>query len=178
MGWRLLLIYVVVELTVVCALGLTIGFGWTLLMLLVVLVFGFVLLAPLGGWQLGRQLLQARSGAAEPQSALSNGAILSVATGLVLVPGLVTTTVGLLLLVPPIRAAARPHLTALAVRGLLRSVPLPAEAAASVANAFNPRNTRQDAESRDFIDGEVIDIIDVEPPPWPQGSIPPRPTSS
>lgn len=50
---RLLLSYAVVELAVVFALAATIGFGWTLLVLLATFVLGFGLLAPLGGWQLG-----------------------------------------------------------------------------------------------------------------------------
>lgn len=135
---RLLLSYAVVELAVVFALAATIGFGWTLLVLLATFVLGFGLLAPLGGWQLGRRLLWLRSGLAEPRSALSDGALVTVASVLVLVPGLVTTTMGLLLLVPPIRALARPGLTAIA--------------------AFGESGT-----DPDFIDGEVIDVIDVEP---------------
>lgn len=97
---RLLLSYAVVELAVVFALAATIGFGWTLLVLLATFVLGFGLLAPLGGWQLGRRLLWLRSGLAEPRSALSDGALVTVASVLVLVPGLVTTTMGLLLLLP------------------------------------------------------------------------------
>lgn len=104
---RLLLSYAVVELAVVFALAATIGFGWTLLVLLATFVLGFGLLAPLGGWQLGRRLLWLRSGLAEPRSALSDGALVTVASVLVLVPGLVTTTMGLLLLVPPIRTTDR-----------------------------------------------------------------------
>lgn len=137
---RLLLSYAVVELAVVFALAATIGFGWTLLVLLATFVLGFGLLAPLGGWQLGRRLLWLRSGLAEPRSALSDGALVTVASVLVLVPGLVTTTMGLLLLVPPIRALARPGLTAIAVRGFLRNVPLTADAAANMAGAFGERH--------------------------------------
>lgn len=157
---RLLLIYAVVELMALIGLAATIGVGWTLLVLLATLVLGLVLLAPLGGWQLGRQLMQLRSGLAEPQSAVSESALVALASGLVLVPGLVTTALGLLLLVPPIRAAARPGLTTLAVRGFLRRVPLTADAAAGMADAWTVRETR---DARDYIDGEVIDVIDVEP---------------
>jgi UPF0716 protein FxsA len=166
---RLLLIYAVVELMALIGLAATIGVGWTLLVLLATLVLGLVLLAPLGGWQLGRQLMQLRSGLAEPHSAVSESALVALASGLVLVPGLVTTALGLLLLVPPIRAAARPGLTTLAVRGFLRRVPLTADAAAGMADAWTVRETR---DERDYIDGEVIDVIDVEPEVLP----PARPT--
>jgi UPF0716 protein FxsA len=179
---RLLLIYAVVELMVVIGLAAAIGFGWTLLVLLATFVLGLVLWAPMGGWQLSRQLMQLRSGPQEPQSALSDGALVTLATGLVLVPGLATTALGLLLLVPPIRAAARPGLTAVAVRGFLRRVPLTTEAVASLADAFNLRKTRDGRDDRDYIDGEVIDVIDGEPQTLPQARIvdepPVRPASA
>jgi UPF0716 protein FxsA len=166
---RLLLVYAVVELAAIIALVSTIGLGWTLLVLLATFVLGFVILAPVGGWQLSRQLVQLRFGPEEPRSALSDGAMVGVATGLVLVPGLVTTALGLLLLVPPIRAVARPGLAAIAMRGFQRRVPLITDTTAA-------------GDGRDFIEGEVIDVIDVEPPILAQGPIgdepPPRPTVS
>jgi UPF0716 protein FxsA len=96
---------------------------------------------------------------------------------LVLVPGLVTTVLGLLLLLPPIRAVAGPGLTAIALRGLQR-VPLITETTAFTADS----RRGYAADGRDYIDGEVIDVRDFEPPILPQGPIddepPPRPTSS
>lgn len=169
---RLLLIYAVVELAAIIALVSTIGLGWTLLVLLASFVLGCVILVPAGGWQLSRQLVHLRFGLQEPRSALSDGAIVTVATGLVLVPGLVTTALGLLLLVPPIRAVARPGLTAIAVRGFQRRVPLIADRTAA-------------GDRRDYIDGEVIEVWDapdVEPPALPDAPIggqpPGRPASS
>jgi UPF0716 protein FxsA len=166
---RLLLIYGVVELAAIIALVSTIGVGWTLLVLLATFFLGFVILAPAGGWQLSRQLVHLRLGLEEPRSALSDGAIVTVATGLVLVPGLVTTALGLLLLVPPIRALARPGLTSIAVHGFQRRLPLITNATAA-------------GDRRDYIDGEVIDVRDFEPPILPQGPIggepPGRPASS
>ncbi len=165
---RLLLIYAVVELAAIIALVSTIGLGWTLLVLLATFFLGFVILAPAGGWQLSRQLVQLRLGLEEPRSALSDGAIVTGATGLVLVPGLVTTALGLLLLVPPIRALARPGLTSIAVRGLQRRVSLITDTTAA-------------GNRHDYIDGEVIDAHDFEPPILSQGPIddgpPPRPAS-
>lgn len=160
----MLLIYTVVELMAAIGLAAAIGFGWTLVVLLATFVLGLVLGAPMGGWQLSRQLMQLRSGLQEPRSVLSDGALVALATGLVLIPGLVTTALGLLLLAPPIRAAARPGLTAMAVRGFLRRVPLTAATAASMAGAFNRRDP---SDERDFIDGEVIDVIDGDPPTLP-----------
>ena len=117
---RLLLVYAVVELAVVMALVSTIGWGWTLLALLATFILGWGLFAPMAGSHLIRQLARLRSGLNEPRSALNDGAMVTLATILVLVPGLVTTTLGILLLVPPIRAVAGPGLAAMAVRGLQR----------------------------------------------------------
>jgi len=152
---RLLLVYAVVELAVIIALVSTIGWGWTLLALLATFILGWGLLAPMAGSHLIRQLAGLRSGLNEPRSAVSDGAMVTLATFLVLVPGLVTTTLGMLLLVPPIRAVAGPGLAAMAVRGFQRRVPLVTA-------------TMQGPGRRDYIDGEVIDVIDVEPPVLPE----------
>lgn len=156
----LLLIYVVVELAAILALSATIGWGWTLLALLVTAVLGVVVCVPMAGWQLGAQVVQLRSGLKEPRSALSDGAMVSLATVLILVPGLVTTALGLLLLVPPIRTLARPALAAIALRGFQRRIPLITD-----VRMFGDRP--DDRERRDYIDGEVIEVRDVEPPVLP-----------
>jgi UPF0716 protein FxsA len=165
---RLLLIYAVVELLVTVGLAAAIGVGWTVLVLLGTFVLGLMLGAPMGGLQLKRQLMALRSGAEEPRSAVSDGALTALAIGLVVVPGLASTTLGLLLLVPPIRAAAGPGLTTIAVRGFFRRVPLTSDDAASLAGAFNARKSYQSYQSRDYIDGEVIDVVDGEPATLPR----------
>lgn len=155
---RLLLTYAVVELIVLIGLAATIGVGWTLVVLLATFVLGLVLWAPLAGWQLSSQIGQLRSGLKEPRVALSDGAVVALASGLILVPGLATTVVGLLLLVPPIRAAASPGLAGIAMRRFAWQVPLTTESTESTDSA---------GAGRDFIDGEVIDVTDFEPPVLP-----------
>jgi UPF0716 protein FxsA len=154
---RLLLVYAVVELAVIIALVSTIGWDWSLLALLATFILGWGLLAPMAGSHLIHQLGQLRAGVKEPRSALSDGAMVTLATILVLVPGLVTTTLGMLLLVPPIRTVAGPGLAAVALRGFQRRVPLITDTA---------------GRSRgDYIDGEVYDVtdvLDVEPPALPE----------
>jgi UPF0716 protein FxsA len=150
---RLFVLYVVVELAVVVALASTIGLGWTLVLLLATFVAGITL----AGSQLKRQLTRLRSGLTTQQSRLaSDGALVALGTVLVVVPGLVTTAAGLLLLLPPTRAAARPVLTAMAVRGIGRRAPLitvTTVGADRYASAPRPRS--------DYIDGEVLDVTDV-----------------
>jgi len=176
---RLLLVYAVVELAVIIALVSTIGWGWTLLVLLATFLLGWGLLAPMAGSHLIRQLGQLRSGLTEPGSAVRDGALVTLATALVLVPGLVTTVLGLLLLIPPIRAVAGPGLGGIALRGLQRRVPLITDTSVFAADS---RRGGYSGDGRDYIDGEVIDVEDFEPPILPQspvdGGPPPRPTSS
>ena len=156
---RLLLVYAVVELAAIFALVWALGWGWTLLILLATFVLGWGLLAPLAGSQLLHQLGRMRSGAQERQSTLGGGAVVAVATGLVLVPGLVTTVLGTLLLLPPVRTIAGPGVTAIALRSLQRRVPL-----VSFGPAFGASRRGYAGDGRDYIDGEVIDVTEVDPP--------------
>ncbi|HYB40077.1 MAG TPA: FxsA family protein [Mycobacterium sp.] len=161
---RLFLVYALVELTVVVALASAIGFGWTLLLLLATFLVGVVL----AGSQVKRQLIRLRSGLTTARAtAVSDGALVALGMVLVVVPGLVTSAAGLLLLLPLTRAVARPVLTALAVRGIGRREPLITVATVG-ANRYATGRRQQ---RRDFIDGEVIDVTDVEPPAlpgWPE----------
>jgi UPF0716 protein FxsA len=162
---RLFLVYVLVELAVVVGLVSTIGFGWTFLLV----VGTFALGLALAGSQVKRQVQRLQSGLASPQGAVSDGALVALGSVLTVVPGLVTSALGLLLLLPPTRAAARPAVTALAARGLGR-VPL-------IVTTAGDRHRRAGAERQgdlhrpargDYIDGEVIDVTDVEPPRLPK----------
>jgi UPF0716 protein FxsA len=160
---RLFLIYAVVELAAVIALVSSLGWGWTLLALLATFVLGWALLAPMAGSQLIRQIGQLRSGLTEPRKAASDGALVTLAMALVLVPGLVTTALGLLLLVPPIRKAARPGLAALAFRGVRRRAPLVTDATLFGTD----RRAGFGGDGRDYIDGEVVDVRDFRAPALP-----------
>jgi UPF0716 protein FxsA len=165
MAMRLFLVYVLVELAVVVGLVSTIGFGWTFLLV----VGTFALGLALAGSQVKRQVQRLQSGLASPQGAVSDGALVALGTVLTVVPGLVTSALGLLLLLPPTRAAARPAVTALAARGLGR-VPRIVTTAGDLhrrAGAERPGDLHRRARG-DYIDGEVIDVTDVEPPRLPK----------
>jgi UPF0716 protein FxsA len=148
---RLFLVYAVVELLVVVGLASSIGLGWTLLAVLVAFAAGMAV----AGSQLKLQFTRLRSGLGADQSRLaSDSALIALGSLLVVVPGLVTSAAGLLLLLPPSRAAARPVLTALATRGVGRRFPL-----ITVATAGADRYARR--AQPDYIDGEVLDVTDV-----------------
>ena len=143
MALRWFLIYVVIELAAVVALTWAIGLGWTILLLLAVLAVGIAL----AGSQVKRQIRGMRAGFDSPQAALTDSALIALGTVLVVVPGFVTSALGVLLLLPPTRAVARPLV------GLLvaRRMPL------IVVN-----------RPRDYIDGEVVDVVEVEQPAIPR----------
>jgi UPF0716 protein FxsA len=177
---RLFLIYAVVEFAVIIALVSTIGLGWTLLVLLATFVVGLLVGRAQFGWQLARQLTLLRSGLSTPREALSDSALVTLGTVLVVIPGLVSTAAGLLLLVPATRAVAGPALTTVVLRGLGVRAPI-----TDVLAGADSRRRGYSGDGRDFIDGEVIDVRDVddvEPPALPGGPIggepPGRPASS
>jgi UPF0716 protein FxsA len=152
MAMRLFLIYTLVELAVVVVLASTIGFGWTVLALLGTFVLGLAL----AGSQVKRHMRRLQSGltAATMQGAATDSVLVALGTVLVVIPGLASSVVGALLLLPPTRAAARPLVTALAAK----RVPLVTAATASASGWGHTA-----AGSGDYIDGEVIDVVDVEP---------------
>ncbi|HKI41126.1 MAG: FxsA family protein [Mycobacterium sp.] len=179
---RLLLMYAVVELAVVFTLVSTIGWGWTLLVLLATSLLGWGILAPMAGSHLIQRIAQLRSGLSERRTTASDSAMITLAMGLVMIPGLVTTALGLLLLVPPVRSVAAPGLAAIAVRGLRKRVPLAGYATAfATASARGYSSDRGEYGARgdrgDYIDGEVIDVQDVEPPALPNRPAADRPNS-
>lgn len=149
MALRLFVLYVVIELAVVVALASTIGFGWTVLLLLGTFLLGIAL----AGSQIKRHFRRLRTGLdpASMHGAAADSVLVALGTVLVFIPGLASSVAGALLLLPPTRAAARPMVTAMAAR----RVPL-ITVAGTAAGYTAPRG--------DYIDGEVIDVVDVEPP--------------
>ncbi|MBE1548650.1 UPF0716 protein FxsA [Mycobacterium sp. OAS707] len=149
MAMRLFLIYVVVELAVIVALTSTIGFGWTILALLATWLVG----VSLAGSQVKRHLRRLQSGltAARVQGAAADSLLVALGTVLVVIPGLASSVVGTLLLLPPTRVVGRPLVAAMAAR----RVPL----VVTAATGATATGWGYDASgSGDYIDGEVIDV--------------------
>ncbi|MGE2736873.1 FxsA family protein [Mycolicibacterium vaccae] len=151
MAMRLFLIYALLELAVVVALASTIGFGWTMLLLAGTFLLGLAL----AGSQLRRQIRRLRSGLSltEAQGAVTDSLLVALGTVLVVIPGLASSTLGALLLLPPTRAAARPLVTALAAR----RAPL-------IVGVSTMGSAAGRARRGDYIDGEVIEVVDDVPP--------------
>ena len=156
MAMRLFVLYAVVELAVVVALTSTVGFGWTVLALLATFVVGLAL----AGSQVKRHIRRLQSGltASTVQGAATDSVLVALGSVLVVIPGLTSSVLGALLLLPPTRAVARPLVTAMAARRM----PIVAAGAAATGWGY-------DAAGRgDYIDGEIIDVTDIEPPSLPR----------
>lgn len=161
---RLLLVYAIVEIAALVALVSTIGWGWTLLALLATFVLGWGFVVPMAGSHLLEQLTRLRSGMKEPRKAAGDSALVTLATVLVLVPGLVSAALGMLLLVPPVRAVARPGLAAIALRRLQAHRRDRVEGCID-GEVLDVRDIRHVRDFADFAGG-----TDAEPPVLPYGS--------
>ncbi|MGY4712147.1 FxsA family protein [Mycolicibacterium sp. CBM1] len=138
---RTFLLYVLVELAVLAGLTWSLGLGWTLLILLATSVVGVAL----AGSQVKRQILRLQRTRTNAQGAVADSMLVALGTVLVFIPGLVTTAVGALMLLPPTRIVVRPLAAALLTRGIARRV--------TVVNLAAPGYPGRP----DYIDGEVID---------------------
>ncbi|MCW2716980.1 FxsA family protein [Pseudonocardia sp.] len=103
------LLYLVVEIVALVALGSAIGLGWTLLVLLASSLLG-LMLARREGVRAAQALARAVTDRQVAHVELTDGLLVAGAGVLLFVPGLVTDVAGLLLLVPPVRAVVRRRL--------------------------------------------------------------------
>lgn len=103
------LLYLVVEIIALVALGSTIGLGWTLLVLLAGSVIG-LWLARREGVRAAQALADAISNRRVPTAELTDGLLIAGSGVLLFVPGIVTDVAGLLLLIPPVRGVVRRRL--------------------------------------------------------------------
>jgi UPF0716 protein FxsA len=139
MVMRVLLTYLTVELIAVIALAWAVGPWWT-----IAIVAGSILLGPLlVGSQVRKQLAGLRRAQRRPEQAVTDGLLVGVGSTLILVPGLVSSALGGLMLAPPTRGAMRPVAQALLTRGMARR--------------FAAFDVTVRSRRADFIDGEVID---------------------
>lgn len=151
---RLFLVYLLVELAVLVALVSTIGFGWTVLAVLGTFLVGLAL----AGRQLTRHLGRLQSALNSRTSSdelASDSALVALGAVLVFIPGVASSVLGALLLMPPTRRIARPVAMAVIGRSLAKATPLVMTYPAGQPGYRQPRQT-------DYVDGEVIDVIDVE----------------
>ncbi|NLE80458.1 MAG: FxsA family protein [Rhodococcus sp.] len=141
----LFLLYVVVEVAALIWVGSMIGAVWTVCLLLAGTALGVVLVS--SQWRrvmLG--LRRAGQGEGSPGAAMADGALVGIGSVLMFVPGLVTSVLGLALLIPPTRWLLRPAMMFVVGRRTT--------AAFAGAEAFIRAGRFR---SGDVIEGEVVD---------------------
>ena len=155
MATRLFLVYALIEVAVLAALVSTIGVGWTLLALLATFAAGLAL----AGAQVTRHFtrLWDALNARQADPALAGDSILvALGTVLMVIPGLASSAVGALMLLPFTRPALRPAANALLSRQLGGPMDYPTQV------IYINHDERYHGPG-DYIDGEVIDVSEYEP---------------
>jgi UPF0716 protein FxsA len=148
MAMMLILVFVVgplVELAVFVQVGQWIGYPEAVLLLLLISVVGIFIVRHQGLGTYRRVRGQIRAGIV-PTADLVNGLIILVAGLLLILPGFITSAVGLLLLLPPVRGF---------VRALLRRR-FSVRVANRVVKVVNTRNATTP--------GAPADVVEVLPP--------------
>ena len=135
-----------IELVVFVLLGRVIGFGWAVVALVATSVAGMLLLRAEGLRALA-DLRDAAAAGRRPGRELADGGLVVLGGLLLVFPGLVTSVLGLLLVLRPTRPAARRLLGLVVVRRLLGETgPRPAT-----------RQERRRPGHDDVVRGEVVD---------------------
>lgn len=152
----LFLLYVIVEVAALIWVGSMIGVVWTVCLLLAGTALGVVLVS--SQWR--RVLLglrRAGQGQGSPGAALADGALVGLGSVLMFVPGLVTSVLGLALLIPPTRRVLRPAVVLVA--GRRTKAAFASNQAFAASRGFGPGSRFGGAHSGsgDVIDGEVVD---------------------
>ncbi|MGV9825626.1 FxsA family protein [Gordonia sp. NPDC003429] len=115
------LVYLVLEIAVFVALVMTLGIAWAVLITILATFFGFLMLR----WQ-GRkvfaELRKASRNEVDARGPLVDTAVVGASSVLLIVPGLVSTVLGTLLLIPGVRTAVRPLVVAMGTRTMMKSM--------------------------------------------------------
>ncbi|MEV0296290.1 FxsA family protein [Nocardia sp. NPDC050710] len=108
-------LYVVIEIAALFAVGQLLGAVPAILLLIASSAAGMLLIGSQGR-RVFEQFRRAGRGEIDPGTAVADGALVAAGGFLMFIPGLVTGLIGLLFLLPPTRFLVRPVVTALAAR--------------------------------------------------------------
>lgn len=115
MALRWFAAYAVLEIAAFVAMVMTLGFGWAVLISLAAVVLGVVVLRWQGRKVFG-ELQRASRNEVDARAPLADTALVAVSTLLLVIPGIVSTVAGTLLLFPPTRRVMRPVVVAVGAR--------------------------------------------------------------
>ncbi|MFI8565969.1 FxsA family protein [Rhodococcus sp. NPDC078407] len=166
----LFVLYVVVEVAALVAVGSALGVLWT-----VVLLIGGSLIGSLLVRSQGRRVLdglrRASRGERSAGGAVADGALFAAGSVAMFVPGLVTTVIGLLLLIPPTRWLLRPAVVWGAARWLpqvatatQRMRPTVIDGEIVVDRAAPADSASSAAGSTPVLEGQVIEVDRADRP--------------
>jgi UPF0716 protein FxsA len=160
-------LYVVVELAAAAALFWAVGPGWAVAVLLATFLLGLVLV----GSQFRRQVAALRTARGNPEGAVADGLLVGLGGALMLIPGLVSSALGALMLLPPTRSAVRPVATAMLTRGVTRRMGAMNPGSVFPGSMF-PGDAREGYIDGEVVDGEVVGwVVDDQAPTPPRGAI-------
>ncbi|WP_054813147.1 FxsA family protein [Nocardia arizonensis] len=115
----LFVLYVIVEIAALFAVGHLLGAVAAIALLIASSAVGMLMIG-VQGRRVFEQFRRVARGQLDPGIAVADGALVAVGGFLMFIPGLVTGLFGLLLLLPPTRAPLRPVVTALAARRIAK----------------------------------------------------------
>jgi UPF0716 protein FxsA len=113
--FALFILYVIIEVAALVAVGSAIGVLWTVLLLLAGSALGLILVRSQGK-RVMEGLRAASRGERSPGVAVADGVLFAIGSVALFVPGLVTSVFGILLLMPVTRWALRPLVLLAAAR--------------------------------------------------------------
>ncbi|MET8874060.1 FxsA family protein [Nocardia sp. NPDC004604] len=154
----LFVLYVIVEIAALIAVGQLIGVMPTILLLIAGSAAGMLLIGSQGR-RVFEQFRRAGRGEINPGTAVADGALVAAGGFLMFIPGLVTSFFGLLLLLPPTRFLVRPLVAAFAARRFSR-----------LAAAMPYRGVIIDGD--DVVDGVVVTEWYDDPRPSTRPALP------
>jgi len=141
-------LYVLVELAAVALLIWAVGLGWTMVVLAAVFLAGVLLAASQLKDQVAGSRLLLRQARRNPHGAAADGVLIGLGSFLVLLPGVVSTAVGALMLAPATRSSMRPLAASMVSRGVVRG--------ARAVNLDQFLGSVRGVRRGDYIDGEVV----------------------
>jgi UPF0716 protein FxsA len=154
------LLYLVVEIVALVAVGSWLGVGWTLLLLLAGTV--------VGAWLARREGVRALRDPPVAHRELTDGLLVAAGGLLILLPGFVSDLAGLLLVLPPTRALVRTRLVRAAERRTpgLRTAHI--RATGPVVDGQVVREPGPDRSDGPVVDGRVVEGGPESPSSDPQ----------
>ena len=153
--------YLVIELAAFVLMVKFLGLPWAILISIAAAVVGFLVLRSQGRKVFG-ELRRASRNEVDARAPLTDTALLAAASILMVIPGIVSTVLGTVLLIPPVRKAVRPAVMAFGAVKFAGAVDRAGLYATGVYGGGQ------------VIDGTVVDVPTYDPTGLPDRPLLPR----